>query len=114
MTDEEIFQELGKIVVRFRLLQCKECAREVRQWLKENGISGKILLLRTVHPKARYIVSDRQSDEDSITDNGKHYGVEVKGKVFDNLSSYGLERETWLKDFSCRSGQFVLEEVEVF
>ncbi|WP_199247073.1 papain fold toxin domain-containing protein [[Phormidium] sp. ETS-05] len=43
---------------------------------------------------------------ESITDNGRHYGVEVRGLVFDNLSVEGMKLEDWRQDFSCHSGQF--------
>ena len=33
------------------------------------------------------------------------------GKVFDNLSAEGLSRADWLKDFSCLSGSFVIDEL---
>ncbi|MEG4801264.1 papain fold toxin domain-containing protein [Microcoleus sp. ARI1-B5] len=36
---------------------------------------------------------------ESITLNGQHYGVEVQGLVFDNLSVTGITREDWLNDF---------------
>lgn len=49
---------------------------------------------------------------ESITTNGQHYGVEVRGQVFDNLSEQGLSREDWLKDFWCHSGEFVITELE--
>jgi hypothetical protein len=37
--------------------------------------------------------------DQSITINGKHYGVEVRGRVFDHLSPQGMKREDWLKIF---------------
>ena len=49
---------------------------------------------------------------DSITENGTHYGVEVLGLVFDNLSEYGLSRVEWIADFNCRSGRFTIDELE--
>ena len=62
---------------------------------------------------ARYYIL-RYSDSESITDNGIHYGVEVLGLVFDNLSrqGIGLPRGEWINDFSCRSGKFDLEELD--
>jgi hypothetical protein len=39
------------------------------------------------------------------------YGVEVFGKVFDNLSTEGLSREAWLNNFHCASGKFVVDEL---
>ncbi|CCI16877.1 hypothetical protein MICAF_2300002 [Microcystis aeruginosa PCC 9807] len=38
-------------------------------------------------------------DQLPITINGKHYGVEVRGRVFDRLSPQGIKREDWLKIF---------------
>jgi hypothetical protein len=110
-TDEDIYQEISNIVSKFTNLQCDKCAREVIKWLKENGISGKILRLTTANPKERYILSERQGGNESITENGKHYGVEVRGRVFDNLSSYGLPREDWIKDFQCPSQKFIITEL---
>lgn len=49
---------------------------------------------------------------ESITENGTHYGVEVLGLVFDNLSEYGLPRQEWIADFMCPSGQFSIDELE--
>jgi hypothetical protein len=54
------------------------------------------------------------SGNESITTNGKHYGVEVRGRVFDNLSVQGMRREDWLNDFHCQSEQFIVEELGEF
>lgn len=59
-----------------------------------------------------FIISRRHGMEESITENGTHYGVEVLGRVFDNLSDYGLPREDWIADFSCPSDQFVIDELD--
>lgn len=112
LSREEIYQEVAKIVGQFRLLKCKECAKAVMAWLKENGIEGKILKLKTRKRNDFFIVSERYSSNESITDNGVHFGVEVIGLVFDNLSGEGMLREAWLNDFSCRSGGFILQELE--
>ena len=61
--------------------------------------------------------SDRERLEklginESITINGQHFGVEVRGLVFDNLSELGQSRDSWIKDFQFHSGQFILTEVD--
>jgi Papain fold toxin 2 len=115
LSDEELFQEVGKIVINFKLLTCLECATSVMQWLKANGIQGKIIRLRTKYKDEDYILSDRlinRGIQDSITINGKHYGIEVRGQVFDNLSTEGMSREDWLNDFHCMSEQFEVQEKE--
>ncbi|MFB2838504.1 hypothetical protein [Floridanema evergladense] len=43
-----------------------------------------------------------------------HYGIEVYGKIFDNLSSFGLSPEDWVKDFSSFSNNFEVEIIEEF
>ncbi|MBZ8178565.1 papain fold toxin domain-containing protein [Oscillatoria salina] len=112
LSDEEIYAEIGTITSQFQLLECDECALAVINWLTANGIEGKVLRLRTRYPDEDYIVSDRVDVAESITINGRHYGVEVRGKVFDNLSNEGMRREDWLNDFHCPSEEFILEELE--
>jgi Papain fold toxin 2 len=109
---EDIYREIGEIVSQFRNLECDKCAIAVMVWLKDNGIKGKILHLRTKRRNDFFIISDRYSLSESITDNGNHYGVEVLGLVFDNLSAQGLPREQWINDFSCRSGGFDVRELD--
>lgn len=112
-SDEEIYQEVGKIVESFAILECDTCAKTVMKWLSENGIKGTILRLRTKYEDEDFIISERLERLgiiDSITFTGQHYGVEVRGRVFDNLPKAGMRREDWLKDFHCPSNQFILEE----
>ena len=55
--------------------------------------------LKTHYQDQDYLISDRVGSDRSITINGKHYGVEVRGRVFDHLSPQGMKREDWLKIF---------------
>jgi hypothetical protein len=110
LSDSQIDQEIGKIVSKFELYQCYECAKVVMQWLTENEIEGKLIELKTRYHDQDYIISDRVGNDQSITINGKHYGVEVRGRVFDNLSPQGMTREDWLKDFHCQSEEFMITE----
>ncbi len=109
---QEIWGEISQIAANFSLLECDKCAIAVMEWLNRNNVPGKVLKLRAKRRSDLYIISDRVVSNESITENGTHYGVEVFGKVFDNLSAEGLLRETWLNDFHCRSGQFILEELD--
>ncbi|MDF0553628.1 hypothetical protein [Kamptonema sp. UHCC 0994] len=57
------------------------------------------------------------SDEEIYREIGtivSQYDVEVRGRVFDNLSTQGMFRTEWVKDFSCPSDGFVVEELENF
>ena len=115
-TDEEIYQEVAKIVRKFKLLECDRCAKAVVKWLQDNRIESKILRIRTKYGED-YIISTRLEElgiTESITDNGTHYGVEVRRRVFDNLSPDGISREDWLNDFHCQSEQFIVEELDKF
>ncbi|WP_394359049.1 papain fold toxin domain-containing protein [Leptolyngbya boryana] len=109
-------REIGQITRRFDILECADCARAIVRWLNQQGIEGIILRLRTRNGED-YILSKRLEQlgiTESITLNGQHFGVEVRGKVFDNLSEEGRSRQDWLKDFSCHSGLFTLTELNRF
>ena len=79
------------------------------QWLDRSNIPYQLLRLKTKRRSDLYIISNRIISGESITENGTHYGVEIFGQVFDNLSRTGLSRDAWLCDFSCRSGAFIIE-----
>ncbi len=108
---EEIWQKVGEIAVSYPLLECDKCAIALAQWLQSRGIEATILRLRTHRKTAVFITSQRYGVEESITENGTHYGVEVQGRVFDNLGSEGLSRSDWVADFNCISGRFEIEEI---
>lgn len=110
-SQEEVWQEVGRIADSYPLLKCDECAIAIVQYLNSLQIENTVLRLRTRSFNELFVTSDRYDKDESITRNGNHYGVEVMGKVFDNLSSDGLSRELWIADFSCPSGRFILEEV---
>jgi hypothetical protein len=115
LSDEELYREIGKIVTSFDLLECYECAQSVIEFLQNNGIKYKIIQIKTIYSDEDFVVSDRlmsQGINDSITVNGKHYGIETQGLVFDNLSISGMRREDWLDDFHCPSEQFDVKELE--
>jgi hypothetical protein len=109
---EEMYQEIGNISSKFTNLECDKCAIALKSWLDVNSIDGKVLKLKTKKRNDFFIISSRYSNSESITDNGIHYGVEVLGLVFDNLSRQGLPRDEWINDFSCRSGGFEIEELD--
>ncbi|MCF3626248.1 hypothetical protein L2E65_15805 [Planktothrix agardhii 1801] len=113
-TDEQIYQQIAKIIQRYKLLECAECAAAIKNWLKANQINGIHLKIKLVG-RGLFIVSKRwDNGQTSITQNGTHYGIEARGKVFDNLSTFGLTREQWVADFDCPSGKFIIEEIEKF
>ncbi|MGB3650920.1 MAG: papain fold toxin domain-containing protein [Rivularia sp. (in: cyanobacteria)] len=115
LSDEEIYQEVGKITATFKLYECYECVEAIIFWLKENGIEGKIVRIQTSEGED-YIISRRwenQKINESISLNGTHYGVEIRGKIFDNISTNGITKEEWLNDFICPSRNFVITSVDI-
>jgi hypothetical protein len=113
LSSEAVWQKVGKIAVSYPLLECDKCAIALAQWLQARSIESTILRLRTRRKTEIFITSQRHGVEESITENGTHYGVEVQGKVFDNLGSDGLLRDDWVKDFDCISGRFLIEEISL-
>lgn len=113
--DKEIYREVSKIVSLFRLYQCDEAVQAVAQWLETKGLKGTVLRIQTKYDEEDYILSQRlesQGITESITLNGQHYGIEVQGLVFDNLSATGLTRSDWLNDFYSISGEFIITELD--
>ncbi len=117
LSTEEIYREVGNIICRFKLYECAECAEAILEWLDTLGIKRTLMRLRTKYKDEDFIVSDRLTKlgvSDSITKNGIHYGISVRGQVFDNLSPTGLQLEDWIKDFHSPSEEFIIEELDSF
>jgi hypothetical protein len=113
----QIHQAIGNLVIRFPLLHCQECAKTLKQWLKQRKIPGKLWRLSTIYDNEDFILSNRLEKQgcfETITENGVHYGVEVFGKIFDNLSRQGLYPDDWIKDFTSLSNEFKIEVIEEF
>ncbi len=111
LSDEEIFRYLGNIIANFELYKCEECAVAVMRWLQGNNIEGRVIKLKTAYGED-YILSTRLTNQginSSITLNGIHYEVEVRDRVFDNLSTEGLTFEDWKNDFDCLNGEFIID-----
>jgi len=99
------------------LLHCQDCASTLKRWLKQRQISGKLWRLSTRYDNEDFILSYRQEQQgcsETITENGVHYGIEVYGKIFDNLSREGLSPDDWIKDFTSLSDEFDVKVIEEF
>ena len=113
----EIHQAIGNLVIRFPLLHYQECAKTLKQWLKQRKIPGNLWRLSTIYDNEDFILSyrlEKQGCFETITENGVHYGVEVFGKIFDNLSRQGLYPDDWIQDFTSLSNEFKIEVIEEF
>lgn len=106
---------MGSLTRQFSILKCHECAIAITIWLTQRNIPSKVWKISTRSDNEDFILSDRleqQGITDSITNNGIHYGVEVQGKVFDNLSAQGLSLEDWIQDFHSLSDEFDITSFE--
>lgn len=95
----------------------EEVSKRLRRKQGVLVIERSLLKLQTRSDAEDYILSDRLEATgiyESITENGTHYGVKVREKVFDNLSADGLSFEEWISDFHCPSEEFVIEQMETF
>jgi Papain fold toxin 2 len=117
LSTEDIYREIGEIIQGFNLYECAECAVAILEWLDARGIERALLRLRTKYKDEDFIISDRMTNLgmlNSITRNGIHYGISIRGQVFDNLSPTGMKLVDWIKDFHCPSEEFTLDELDGF
>ena len=50
----------------------------------------------------------------SISDNGQHFGVVVKGYVFDNIFREGTPLAGWEEHFACATNSFTQSKIKAF
>jgi RHS repeat-associated protein len=110
---QAIYSKVSEIAKRnSQIFKCMECADEIVSTLKSQGISGQIVDVTTESSKGMRgnIWSDKAGD--LISTNGKHRGVLVEGKVFDNVHTEGIDYDTWLKDFHTPSGELKVTKTD--
>jgi hypothetical protein len=81
------------------VLQCQECAENIRKALIAAGFHGQVVELRTAAIRPYIVCSGYDGGKESITDNGRHVGVRVGDLMFDNLHPSGMLYDDWVKDF---------------
>jgi hypothetical protein len=107
VSEVEVQAALVAISSKYELFQCQACADEMRAWLEAHQVPGIYI---QIHARiGDFIISERVGDQVSITRNGIHYGVEVFGKIFDNLPDTGILRQLWLDDFESIGGYDIVE-----
>lgn len=101
-TEDEIYKSLTEISKKFGIFQCQACANDMQRWLEKHDVRG--IRIKISAYASDFIISERVGSHTTITKNGIHYGIEVRGKVFDNLPNTGISRQVWLNDFDCIGG----------
>lgn len=94
----------------FKLFQCEECAKSIRNALVAGGHSGRVIELRVAEAPDKVdfmICLSYDKGQSSITQNGRHLGVQVGDMMFDNLHPQGMPRDDWIRDFRAFPGVVV-------
>lgn len=94
---------LAKIAKKFDNYECMECAQEMVKAAEKHGVSGK-LVTAEAKEKTRdgFVYSDKQKKV--ISTNNNHVGAEFDGKVYDNHTPEGLDRQKWEDDLHHANG----------
>jgi hypothetical protein len=88
----------------FSLYQCVDCAAAVRAALLAAGYHGEVVELRSAGLWPFMVSMRYDGGQQSITLNGRHMGVRVNDRVFDNLHPDGMPYSDWLADKDAPAG----------
>jgi Papain fold toxin 2 len=102
-SNPSIQQNLQSIAESFPIFTCFDCATAIRNFLIEQKIPGRQLLLLTGSTQKPFcnIYCDRLRQNISV--NGRHTAIAVvidgKERIFDNIHSQGISRVEWVSSF---------------
>lgn len=100
------------ITEKFGNFECLACADAVIKNLKKADIQGQIVELNAKGNKSRMAGNIyNETVETLISTNGRHRGVLVEGKVYDNIYKNGIELDEWVKKFDSPLG-FELTKID--
>ncbi len=98
-----IQQNIRSIAETFPLFSCFNCATAIRNFLIEQKIPGRQLILSTGSTQKPFcnIYCDRLRQNISV--NGRHTAIAIiidgQERIFDNIHSQGVSRVEWAKSF---------------
>lgn len=76
------------------------CANAVAQLMERLKLKGKPILYVNVDNKAEPLyIAFLPNEKVNASASGKHWALEVHGKIFDNLHPYGEKLRVWKKNF---------------
>src|SRR6266513_2924166 len=96
----------------FQVLQCVECAENIKKALQAAGHRGTWIEIRGKGSLPFMVCLSFEGGAATITQNGKHVGIRVGDMVFDNLHPTGMSYAEWLRDFDAVGGVEVVAGVE--
>ena len=91
-----------EITQKWENFDCVPCAKELASALKKKGHSGEIIELGTTAPGG--VIGSAAKNYGQISTNGRHVGVLVDGKIYDNIHKDGISFDKWIKDFEGPGG----------
>lgn len=104
MDQEEALRIAAAAASGFKVLECAECAANIKRELSQGGFGGKLLRLRARGGRRFLVCLSYDEGRSAITQNGQHFAVRVGDTVFDNLHPQGMSFEQWLADFDAALG----------
>jgi hypothetical protein len=110
--NQTLTDKVKELQKKYSILQCQGFAEELENWAKTNGYTGRFLRISS---GAQFMITNRWPvPNQSITQNGNHYGIEIDSIVYDNLPKTGLPTQQWLEDIDTRNGHPIIVEERKF
>ncbi|MDR2889228.1 MAG: hypothetical protein LBV33_05240 [Lachnospiraceae bacterium] len=100
-----IAQELSAIASRYAIFKCKEAADAMAAYLEAEGQEYRFITMQYPYKPGIIISLTREavyginSEENQISTNGLHYGIEYNDTMYCNVHPNGLSLNDWLADF---------------
>jgi hypothetical protein len=120
LTQDEV-NLLASITNKHGLHSCHECALELQQVMRNDGIKGCVLRWEAKGGRGYVVMKDKNfklpfatNANEAISRSGQHFGVRVGDFVFDNIHRTGIAFADWEDTFVCDSGSFEVITVESF
>ena len=88
---------------------CIKCANDILKAFQQAGVEARKVEL---HSNWHFIIYKLEPDE-AITETGRHFAVEVQGKIYDAFHPAGIALEEYINQFDVPSPFATLELLEV-
>jgi hypothetical protein len=88
----------------YRVLECEQCAANVKQALHTAGHHGEVIKIRGQAGGDFIVCLSYDGGAATITQNGRHVAVRIGAVVVDNLHPGGVPFDAWLRDFDAIGG----------
>jgi hypothetical protein len=119
--DEQLRRQVASIAGCFQIFECIQCAEAIEQFLKTQGIRGKLIRISTGSSEEPFGNIYHEGLQQNIATNGQHEGIALTIEdielIFDNIHHQGIPRRIWLNNFYCPikdlGGNFQIEEREI-